>query len=318
MDPLLLTGDWRSRCPASRSSALGSCAAGLMLGIDRGSQCPARIHAGSSTRTRKERAAFLQEWAFPTASPFASYTARRARGRTVLPRPGSRRDPTARRSPGSGEHGVPGTRGWLLRLPKGSRDPRQAEPRRRRLLPAQGVRGQRGSMLPGRTLSPGCLFKFGEVGPTPSKGAWGFGVNPCQAWLQTPLCGVVPSGQGSARGRGAAGHGTRGAAPRLGTAGSTPRARSARGAPVPTKPRHHRHTVSPQPVCLPKSMCLPSPYVSPVNRGPGRRERTAQQCSPNAPKLVPAATFTDNFCCRSYTDKIGKNNFKTLHSQSKQ
>lgn len=262
--PLLLTGDWRSRCPASRSSALGSCAAGLMLGIDRGSQCPARIHAGSSTRTRKERAAFLQERAFPTASPFASYTARRARGRTVLPRPGSRRDPTARRSPGSGEHGVPGTRGWLLGLPKGSRDPRQAEPRRRRLLPAQGVRGQRGSMLPGRTLSPGCLFKFGEVGPTPSKGAWGFGVNPCQAWLQTPLCGVVPSGQGSARGRGAAGHGTRGAAPRPGHCRQHPPGTERPGSPSPhqtkASPTHcvSPARVSPQVHVSSQSICLPS------------------------------------------------------------
>lgn len=90
---------------------------------------------------------------------------------------------------------MPGTQGPLLRLPKASPVPRQAEPRRRRLLllPGQGVRGQRGSLRPGRALSPGCLFKFGEVGPTPSKGAWGFGVNPCQASQQTPLRRGSPS-----------------------------------------------------------------------------------------------------------------------------
>lgn len=232
-DPLLLTGDWRSRCPASRSSALGSCAAGLMLGIDRGSRCPARIRAGSNTRTRKERAAFLQERGFPTASLFLCLS-----HRTATPC-----------SPAGVTAGCPGTEqprergaqgrsaghtGWLLRLPKGSPDPRQAEPLR--LLPAQGVRGQRGSVLPGRTLSPGCLFKFGEVGPTPSKGAWGFGVNPCQAWRQTPL----------RRGSG-------GAAPSPGHSRQHPRAvpspsahpSQPQGSP---KPRHHTAKIHVSPV----------------------------------------------------------------------
>lgn len=68
-DPLLLTGDWRSRCPASPSSARGSCAAGSMPGTDRGSRFPARIRAGSSTRTRKERSAFLHHEGFPPLAP---------------------------------------------------------------------------------------------------------------------------------------------------------------------------------------------------------------------------------------------------------
>lgn len=68
-DPLLLTGDWRSRCPASPSSARGSCAAGSMPGTDRGSRFPARIRAGSSTRTRKERSAFLHHEGFPPPPP---------------------------------------------------------------------------------------------------------------------------------------------------------------------------------------------------------------------------------------------------------
>lgn len=201
------------------------------------------------------------------------------------PPAGSRRDPTARRSPGGGERGVPATRGWLLRLPKGSLDPRQAEPRRRRLLPAQGVRGQRGSTLPGRTLSPGCLFKFGEVGPTPSKGAWGFGVNPWQAWRQTPLP-RVPSGLCPARGRGAA------------VPQSTERAARAlpaephgQGAPgdsqSPPKPRHHRHRAQ--------------VHVSP--------QLTEGQVERNAAQIPKAAMLTDNFCCRSYTDKIGNKYF---------
>lgn len=33
-----------------------------------------------------------------------------------------------------------------------------------------------------------------------------------------------------------------------------------------------------------------SPCVSPINRGPGRREPSARQCSPNTQKLVPAAS----------------------------
>lgn len=137
-DPLLLTGDWRSRCPASPSSARGSCAAGSMPGTDRGSRFPARIRAGSSTRTRKERSAFLHHEGFPPLAP-----------RSAL----AQRDPDAAPLRPRAE-------------PRGCCCPRR-------------VRGCSGRT--GRTRSPGCLFKFGEVGPTPSKGAWGFGVNPCQA-----------------------------------------------------------------------------------------------------------------------------------------
>lgn len=149
-DPVLLTGDWRSRCPASRSSALGSCAAGLMLGIDRGSRCPARIHAGSSTRTRKERAAFLQERGFPTASPFPSHTARQARGHTVLPRPGSRRDPTARRCPrerGARGRGA-GDTGMAAPAPKGK--PRPSASR----APAAAAAARAGGPGPARLDAP--------------------------------------------------------------------------------------------------------------------------------------------------------------------
>lgn len=85
-DPLLLTGDWRSRCPASQSSARGSCAAGSMPGTDRGSRFPARIRAGSSTRTRKERSAFLHHEGFP---PFCS----RSAGPRCRPAPSARRAP---------------------------------------------------------------------------------------------------------------------------------------------------------------------------------------------------------------------------------
>lgn len=171
------------------------------------------------------------------------------RGHGGIPRHGG--------APGSGEHGAgaPGTQGWLLRPPKGSPVPRQAEPRRRRLLPAQGVRGQRGSMLPGRTLSPGCLFKFGEVGPTPSKGAWGFGVNPCQASRQTPLR------------RGSVGAGARPGAeePR------SRRARNARGCALPraqlAAPRGQGAPGVPQSPPQTKASHTPSrsPCVSPIN-----------------------------------------------------
>lgn len=112
-DPVLLTGDWRSRCPASPSSALGSCAAGLMLGIDRGSQSLAHIHAGSSTRTRKERTAFLQGHGFPPASPFSSYTARQARGPTVPPPAGvtaGSQGAEVPQGPGTTGQGCPGHR----------------------------------------------------------------------------------------------------------------------------------------------------------------------------------------------------------------
>lgn len=129
-DPVLLTGDWRSRCPASPSSALGSCAAGLMLGIDRGSRSRAHIHAGSSTRTRTERTAFLRERGFPPASLFPSYT---ARGRTVPPPAGvtaGSRGAEVSPAPGITGQGCSG-QGPLLRLPKGSPVLRQAEPRRR-------------------------------------------------------------------------------------------------------------------------------------------------------------------------------------------
>lgn len=148
-DPVLLTGDWRSRCPASRSSALGSCAAGLMLGIDRGSQCPARIRAGSSTRTRKERAAFLQERGFPTASPFPSHTARQAQGHAALPRPGSRRDPAARRSPGSGERGQ-GCRAQGMAAPAAKGKPRPSASR----APAAAAAARAGGPGPARLDAP--------------------------------------------------------------------------------------------------------------------------------------------------------------------
>lgn len=77
-----------------------------MLGIDRGSQSLARIHGGSSTRTRREPTAFLQEQGFPPAPHFSSYTARQARGPTVPPPAGVT----------AGSHGVevppgPGTTG---------------------------------------------------------------------------------------------------------------------------------------------------------------------------------------------------------------
>lgn len=49
----------------------------------------------------------------------------------------------------------------------------------------------------GALPAPGCLFKFGEVGPIPSKGAWGFGVNPWQASQHSPL---PRGGTGSAPG----------------------------------------------------------------------------------------------------------------------
>lgn len=143
--PLLLTGDWRSRCPASRSSARGSCAAGWTPGIDRGSPFPARIRAGSSTRTRRERTAFLHRRGGSSCCPrFAPGALRGAPG-TPLPAP-AQPSPAAAARAGSG-----------------------------------AARGAQGA-LP----APGCLFKFGEVGPIPSKGAWGFGVNPWQASQQSP------------------------------------------------------------------------------------------------------------------------------------
>lgn len=102
-DPLLLTGDWRSRCPASPSSALGSCAAGLMLGTGRGSRSLARIHAGSSTTTRRERSAFSHQRGFSPPPALAHG----AQPPPCRPRPRSRRDPTARRlPPGPGSRGA--------------------------------------------------------------------------------------------------------------------------------------------------------------------------------------------------------------------
>lgn len=137
-DPVLLTGDWRSRCPASPSSALGSCAAGLMLGIDKESQSRARIHAGSSTRTRKEPTAFLQERGSPPAPLFSSHRTRQARGSPVPPAT----------EVAAGSHGAevppgPGTKG------QGCRDTetagREGKPRpsarrgRRQRLPRRGA-----------------------------------------------------------------------------------------------------------------------------------------------------------------------------------
>lgn len=82
-----------------------------MLGIDRGSQSLAHIHAGSSTRTRKERTAFLQERGFPPAPPFpltrtagaGPHRADPGRGHGGIPRRGD--------APGTGDQGRPGHRG---------------------------------------------------------------------------------------------------------------------------------------------------------------------------------------------------------------
>lgn len=111
-DPLLLTGDWRSRCPASPSSALGSCAAGLMLGTGRGSRSLARIRAGSSTTTRRERSAFSHQRGFspppPSLTARSPHRAAPGRGHGGIPRRGG--------CPRGRGAGVPGTQGPLLRL----------------------------------------------------------------------------------------------------------------------------------------------------------------------------------------------------------
>lgn len=138
---------------------------------------------------------FCKNRIFPPASPFSSHTAGAGPHR-ASPGRGHGGIPRRRDAPGTGDHRAGGARDTGAAAPalQGKPRPWQAEPRRRRLLlPAQGVRDQRGSLRPGRTLSPGCLFKFGEVGPTPSKGAWGFGVNPCQASQQTLLRRGSPS-----------------------------------------------------------------------------------------------------------------------------
>lgn len=234
----------------------------------------------AAPRQEESEPHFRTNGAFPP--PSACPRSRRA-APPCRPRPRSRRDPTARRCPRGRGPGVPGTQGPLLRLARLSPLPQQTEPWR--LLPAQGVRGRgrRGSLRPGRTLGPGCLFKFGEVGPTPSKGAWGFGVNPCQASQQTPLRGGSPSVK-------AAGH-TRGSGPSPGSAWAE-RAASPRQAPAQLWAQAHPGS--------------PSPKSSPT-RGTGQprdSSRRPHRASAAQPQHAKAGA-----CCRSYTEKVGNKNF---------
>lgn len=234
-DPVLLTGDWRSRCPASRSSALGSCAAGLMLGIDRGSQCPVRIRAGSSTRTRKERAAFLQERGFPTASPFPSHTARQAQGHAALPRPGSRRDPAARRSPGSGERGagVPGTGDGRSGCQREAPTLGKPSPGGCGCCPRRGSGASAARCSQGAHSAPDAFSNLARLARLRQRGRGASALTLARP-RGRPRCRGAPSRAG----RAALPRDTEPAGLRLapGTAGSAPRAGRARGAQSPPKP----------------------------------------------------------------------------------
>lgn len=139
--PALLTGGSRSRCRGSRRPARGSrAAAGLRPGRGTGSRWPAPTRRGSSTPRAGGEPASSCAAALGDPEPGREDRRERTRGRTEPAAPaGSRaRQPESERSPAGS---------W--KFLGGAPTPHQ-----------------------------GRLFKFGEVGSAPSKGAWGFFVNP--------------------------------------------------------------------------------------------------------------------------------------------
>lgn len=137
-----------------------------------------------------------------------------------------------------------GHRGWLLRLPKGSPDPRQAEPRRLRCCPRRGSGASEARCSQGAHSAPDAFSNLARLARLRQRGRGASALTLARPGGR-PRCRGVPWGQAAARaGRAALPQDTEPAGPRLapGTAGSAPRAGSARGDPVPPKPRHHRHT----------------------------------------------------------------------------
>lgn len=265
-----------------------------MLGIDRGSQSLARIHGGSSTRTRREPTAFLQEQGFPPAPHFSSYTARQARGPTVPPPAGVT----------AGSHGAkvppgPGTTGQGC---PGHRDRCSGSQRQAPSLgkpspggggccccPGRGSGASAALCAQGAHSAPDAFSNLARLVRLRQRGR-GVSALTLAKPRSRPRCEGAPRRW---RRPGTPGPASRGPA----------RARNRPELRAPTraelgKPRlssGHRqgaHLGSPSPDPKRSPTQITRPCISSINREPVWGEPTAlQQCHPNAQKLVPAATF---------------------------